>query len=71
MVVGDNRGAVTVYRILDPITITHEGPVQQTTKLKQVLLIPLPLLHFLFLFLFTADFRTKYCRGCFLFCDVE
>lgn len=34
--VGDNRGAVTVYRVLDPITVTHEGPQQQMTKLKQV-----------------------------------
>ena len=34
--VGDNRGAVTVYRVLDPITITHEGPVQQMGRLKQV-----------------------------------
>ena len=36
IVVGDNRGAVTVYRILDPITITHQGPVQQMDRLKQV-----------------------------------
>ena len=34
--VGDNRGAVTVYRIVDPITITHEGPIQQMNRLKQV-----------------------------------
>ena len=25
IVVGDNRGAVTVYRVLEPVTITHEG----------------------------------------------
>ena len=36
IVVGDNRGAVTVYRIVDPITITHEGPIQQMNRLKQV-----------------------------------
>ena len=36
IVVGDNRGAVTVYRVLDPITVTHEGPQQQMAKLKQV-----------------------------------
>jgi hypothetical protein len=34
IVVGDNRGVVTVYRVLDPATITHEGPVQQTQRLK-------------------------------------
>lgn len=34
IVVGDNRGAVTVYRIFDPVTITHQGPLQQTMKLK-------------------------------------
>jgi hypothetical protein len=39
IVVGDNRGAVTVYRVLDPVTITHEGPVQQTGRLKQVSVI--------------------------------
>ncbi len=34
IVVGDSRGAVTVYRIFDPVTITHQGPLQQTMKLK-------------------------------------
>lgn len=34
IVVGDNRGTVTVYRIFDPVTITHQGPLQQTMKLK-------------------------------------
>jgi hypothetical protein len=33
VVVGDNRGAVTVYRIFDPLTITHDGPLQQAEKL--------------------------------------
>jgi len=32
--VGDNRGTVMVYRIISPMTITHEGPLQQTLKLK-------------------------------------
>jgi WD40 repeat protein len=34
IVVGDNRGQVTVYRIFDPVTITHQGPLQQTMKLQ-------------------------------------
>jgi hypothetical protein len=34
VVVGDNRGAVTVYRVLDPLLITHAGPMQQTARLK-------------------------------------
>ena len=34
VVVGDSRGAVTVYRVLDPPTITHEGPLQQMARLK-------------------------------------
>lgn len=33
VVVGDDKGAVTVYRIVDPVTITHEGPKQQADKL--------------------------------------
>ena len=34
VVVGDNRGSLTVYRIIDPVIITHMGPVQQTEKIK-------------------------------------
>jgi hypothetical protein len=34
LAVGDNLGTVMVYRILEPVTITHEGPMQQTQKLK-------------------------------------
>eukprot|EP00605_Chrysophyceae_sp_TOSAG23-4_P002671 GSChrysophyteH1.ASY1.ANO1.2947.1 assembled CDS len=34
VVVGDNRGTLTVYRVIDPVIITHMGPVQQTEKLK-------------------------------------
>lgn len=34
IVVGDNRGSVSVYRIFDPLIITHLGPLQQTKKLK-------------------------------------
>jgi WD40 repeat protein len=37
IVVGDNKGAVTVYRIIDPITITNEGPIQQGQKLKNAI----------------------------------
>lgn len=36
--VGDNNGSVLVYRIYDPVTITHEGPMQQTSKLKAAIL---------------------------------
>lgn len=38
IVVGDSRGAVTVYRIFDPVTITHMGPLQQTMKLKSAIM---------------------------------
>jgi WD40 repeat protein len=36
--VGDNRGTVTVYRVFDPVAITHQGPLQQTTKLKKAVM---------------------------------
>lgn len=36
VVVGDNKGAVTVYRVLQPSTITHLGPLQQAAKLMRV-----------------------------------
>lgn len=36
--VGDNRGNVTVYRVFDPVTITHLGPLQQFLKLKEAIL---------------------------------
>ena len=35
--VGDNNGSVLVYRIYDPVTITHEGPMQQTAKLRSAI----------------------------------
>ena len=35
--VGDNRGTVLVYRILDPVTITHESPAVQMSKLERTL----------------------------------
>ena len=35
--VGDNRGTVIVYRILDPVTVTHEPPAIQMAKLQRVL----------------------------------
>jgi hypothetical protein len=35
LVVGDNRGNVTVYRVFDPVTITNLGPLQQFLKLKE------------------------------------
>jgi len=34
VVVGDSNGALTVYRVVDPVIITHMGPVQQTEKIK-------------------------------------
>ena len=38
MVVGDNRGTVTVYRVFDPVTITLLEPLQQYEKSKQTIL---------------------------------
>lgn len=35
--VGDNRGTVIVYRILDPITVSHDHASAQTLKLQQCL----------------------------------
>lgn len=35
--VGDNRGTVIVYRILDPVTVTHEPPAMQMEKLQRTL----------------------------------
>lgn len=37
LAVGDNRGTVMVYRVISPQTITHEGPLQQTMKLKNAI----------------------------------
>ena len=34
IVVGDNKGAVTAYRVLDPPLITHMGPIQQSERFK-------------------------------------
>eukprot|EP01035_Chromulina_nebulosa_P017614 gene17614-23189_t len=34
---GDNQGNVLIYRVLDPVIITHEGPLQQTMKLKDAI----------------------------------
>jgi WD40 repeat protein len=34
VVVGDNKGTVTVYRVIDPVVQTQMGPLQQTEKLK-------------------------------------
>lgn len=35
IVVGDSHGTVTVYRVFDPVTITHQGPLQQSAKLQK------------------------------------
>lgn len=37
VVVGDDRGTVTVYRVFDPVTITHLGPLQQYEKIKKAI----------------------------------
>jgi hypothetical protein len=37
LAVGDNQGTVMVYRVIHPTTITHEGPLQQTLKLKSAI----------------------------------
>lgn len=34
IVVGDNRGAVTVYRVLQPVTILNNGPQQERQRLR-------------------------------------
>eukprot|EP01041_Mallomonas_annulata_P001489 gene1489-2870_t len=38
VVVGDNRGAVTIYRVTKPVLFTHDGPVQQGQKLREAVL---------------------------------
>lgn len=38
VVVGDNKGNVNVYRVFDPLTINHLGPLQQFQKLKEAVL---------------------------------
>jgi WD40 repeat protein len=35
--VGDNIGTISIYRVIDPVTIVHEGPLQQLQRLKAVL----------------------------------
>jgi WD40 repeat protein len=34
IVVGDSKGCVTVYRVIEPVVVTHMGPRQQEEKLK-------------------------------------
>lgn len=36
--VGDNLGTVLLYRVLEPQTHTHEGPIQQHSKLKATIM---------------------------------
>ncbi len=36
--VGDDRGYVNIFRVFDPITITHLGPLQQYLKLKEAVI---------------------------------
>jgi WD40 repeat protein len=38
IVVGDTNGAVTLYRVIDPVTVLLEGPVQQVQRLKSSIL---------------------------------
>ena len=37
-VVGDANGAVTLYRVIDPVTVLLEGPLQQVQRLKSSIL---------------------------------
>ena len=39
IVVGDNRGAVTVYRVLHPTTILNNGPTQEKQRLRAAVLV--------------------------------
>jgi len=38
VVVGDSRGAVSVYRVVNPVLLTHEGPVQQAQKIREAVM---------------------------------
>lgn len=38
VVVGDVNGAVTLYRVIDPVTVLLEGPLQQVQRLKTSIL---------------------------------
>jgi WD40 repeat protein len=38
IVVGDAKGAVTLYRVVDPVTVLLEGPLQQVNRLKTSIL---------------------------------
>jgi WD40 repeat protein len=38
IVVGDSQGTVSVYRVFDPVTITHLGPLQQANKLNKAVI---------------------------------
>ena len=38
IVVGDAKGAVTLYRVVDPVTVLLEGPLQQVSRLKTSIL---------------------------------
>ena len=38
VVVGDVNGAVTLYRVIDPVTVLLEGPLQQVERLKSSIL---------------------------------
>lgn len=38
VVVGDTNGAVTLYRVVDPVTVLLEGPLQQVSRFKKSIL---------------------------------
>lgn len=38
VVVGDVNGAVTLYRVIEPVTVLLEGPLQQVQRLKSSIL---------------------------------
>ena len=43
--VDDNIGTISIYRIVEDVTIIHEGPLQQLQRLKAVLTINLDLIQ--------------------------
>ena len=38
LVVGDSHGVVSVYRLIHPVAVTHEGPLQQMERLRSAIL---------------------------------
>ena len=38
LVVGDSHGVVSVYRLIHPVAVTHEGPLQQMERLRSAVI---------------------------------